>query len=151
MTGGVQVASSRVRVRGGHPSGRAGGFTLVEVLVAVSIMGIAMTGIFQALSTFLNAGTVERSVANVDLVVRTYSERAIAAPYVNCASAYSAVILPSGYSFLAGPTIDYWNGDSPTTFSATCASDKGVQRITATVREQSSRQAQLLVVTKNSG
>jgi prepilin-type N-terminal cleavage/methylation domain-containing protein len=130
---------------------RAGGFTLVEVLVTVSIMGIAMSGIFQALSTFLNAGMVERSVANVDVAVRTYSERVIAAAYVNCASAYSVVTLPSGYSFSVAPTISYWNGDNPATFNATCTSDKGVQRLSATVREQSSGQAQPLVITKNSG
>jgi len=92
---------------------RAGGFTLVEILVTVSIMGIAMSGIFQALSTFLNAGMIERSVANVDVALRTYSERVIAAPYVNCASIYSVVTLPSGYSFSVAPTISYWNVTIP--------------------------------------
>ncbi len=114
-------------------------------------MGVAISGIFSCLSTFLMLGSVQRSTANVDLVVRTYSERVVAASYVTCASSYASVTLPSGYSFAAGPTIDYWKGDSPATFSSTCASDKGVQRISATVREQSSGRAQQFVIAKNSG
>jgi type II secretory pathway pseudopilin PulG len=124
---------------------------LVEILVTVAIMGIAITGIFSALSTYLMLGSVQRSTANVDQVIRTYSESMVSASYVSCASSYASVTLPSGYSFSAGPTIDYWKGDSPATFSSTCASDKGVQRISATVREQSSGQSQQFVIAKNSG
>jgi prepilin-type N-terminal cleavage/methylation domain-containing protein len=127
------------------------GFTLVEILVAVAIMGIAVVGILMALATMLNVSTVGRSLANVDQVTRKYSESITAASYASCASSYSSVTLPSGYSFSSGPTITYWNGDNPPTFASSCSSDKGVQRIAASLREQSSGQTANVVVIKNRG
>lgn len=135
----------------GRVRSSAAGFTLVEILVTVAILGLVTAGLFGTLSTFLMLGSVQRSTANIDQVVRTYSERIESASYVSCASSYSSVTLPSGYSFSAGPTLAYWNGDSPATFGSTCSSDKGVQRISATVREQSSGKSQQLVIAKNSG
>jgi prepilin-type N-terminal cleavage/methylation domain-containing protein len=127
------------------------GFTLVEILVAVAIMGIAVVGIMMALATMLNVSSVGRSLANVDQVTRKYTENMTAASYSSCASSYSSVTLPSGYSFSSGPTISYWNGDNPATFASSCSSDQGVQRIAATVREQSSGQTASVVVIKNRG
>jgi prepilin-type N-terminal cleavage/methylation domain-containing protein len=127
------------------------GFTLVEVLVAVAIMGIAVVGIMMALATMINVSSVGRSLANVDQVARKYSESMTAASYTSCASSYSSVTLPSGYSFSSGPTITYWNGDNPPTFASSCSSDKGVQRVAASVREQSSGQTSNVVVVKNRG
>jgi prepilin-type N-terminal cleavage/methylation domain-containing protein len=140
----------------GRPYGVAhgdaqGGYTLVEILVAVAIMGIAVVGIMMSLATILNVSTVGRSLANVDQVTRKYSENATAATYTACASSYSSVTLPSGYSFSSGPTITYWKGDNPATFAASCSSDQGVQRIAATIREQSSGQTASVVVIKNRG
>lgn len=135
----------------GRVRSSAAGFTLVEILVTVAILGLVTAGLFGTLSTFLMLGSVQRSTANIDQVVRTYSERIESASYVNCASSYPSVTLPSGYSFSAGPTFAYWNGDSPATFGSTCSGDKGVQRISATVREQSSGKTQQLVIAKNSG
>jgi prepilin-type N-terminal cleavage/methylation domain-containing protein len=142
---------------GGSGDRRTAGFTLVEILVAVSIMGIAIVGIFGALSTFLQAGRIDRSVADINQVVRTYSEGLNGATYANCASSYPTVTLPAGgaYTFSAGPTIKYWNGDNPATFTATipspCGTDKGVQQISATVRQTVSGQTQSLLIVKNIG
>jgi type II secretory pathway pseudopilin PulG len=124
---------------------------LVEILVAVSILGIAVTGIFGALSTFLQVSTVDRSVADINRVVRTYSEGMNVATYSPCASSYPSVTLPSGYTFSAGPTVRYWNGDNPATFASSCGTDKGVQQISATVRQSVSGQTQQFVIAKSSG
>jgi type II secretory pathway pseudopilin PulG len=110
---------------------------LVEILVAVTILGISIVGIFGALSTFLEAGTVDRSVANVDQVLRTYSEGLIATSYLNCASSYPSV------------TLRYWNGDNPATFASSCGVDKGVQQISVTVQSATGQSAPL-VIAKNS-
>ena len=109
----------------------AEGFTLVEILVAVSILGIAVVGIFSALATFLQAGRIDRSVADLDQVVRTYSEGLNGATYASCASSYPTVTLPAGgaYTFVSSPTIKYWNGDNPATFASSCGTDKGIQQI----------------------
>jgi len=130
---------------------RSGGFTLVEILISVALLGIAVIGIFSSIATFLQIGGAARSIANVDQTARVYTEGLTAATYVNCATTYPSVTLPSGYTFSSGPTIAYWNGDNPATFASTCGTDKGVQRISATVRQTSSGQSAPLVITKNSG
>ena len=119
--------------------------------MAVTILGISVFGIFGAMSTFLQAGTVDRSIADINQVVRTYSEGLNAASYAPCASSYSSVTIPSGYAFSAGPTVRYWNGDNPATFASSCVTDKGVQQISATVGQSVSGQTQQLVVVKSSG
>jgi prepilin-type N-terminal cleavage/methylation domain-containing protein len=142
-------ALSRTRARAHR--GVESGFTLVETLIAVSLLAISVIGIMYSLTTFISVSGVARSSANLDAVVRTYTEGVVAAPYVNCASSYSSVTLPSGYSFSSGPTLSYWNGDDPATFSSTCSTDKGAQRIAATVREQSSGRIATVTITKNAG
>jgi prepilin-type N-terminal cleavage/methylation domain-containing protein len=127
------------------------GFTLVETLLAVTLLAIAVVGIMYSLTTFLGVSQVARSSANLDAVARQYTEGVEAASYQSCASSYTSVTLPSGYSFSAGPTIAYWNGDNPATYSSTCSADKGVQQISATVKESSTGRTVALTISKNSG
>ena len=129
-----------------------GGFTLVELLVTLTIMSTAMIAIFTGLTTLYKASAVQRSNANLDAVSRTYVERLGSAPYVACAATYPAVSLPSGFSFASGPTITYWQGDNPATFASSCSagSDRGAQQVAATVREDGTGQVQRLVVAKRS-
>ena len=141
----------RDRLVGRARSGTHGGFTLVEILVAVAILGIAIVGIVGSIATFLHANTIDRSVANLDQVVRTYSESMNGQSYVSCASSYSSVTLPTGYTFSAGPTIKYWNEDNPATFAASCGTDTGVQQISATITQAASAQTQSILIVKNSG
>ncbi len=127
------------------------GFTLIEIVVAVAILGIAIVGIFGAMATFLQAGRIDRSVSDLDQVVRTYTETMNGVSYVSCAASYPSVTLPGGYTFSAGPTVKYWNGDNPATFAASCGTDKGVQQISATIRQTASSQTQSALLVKNSG
>jgi prepilin-type N-terminal cleavage/methylation domain-containing protein len=126
------------------------GFTLVELLVTITIMATAMIAIFIGLTVLARATSVERSSANIDQVIRTYSEVLASAPYAACSTSYSTVTLPSGYSTAATPTITYWNGDNPATFRSTCSagSDTGVQQFSTTIQEDQTGQLQRLLVTK---
>lgn len=126
------------------------GFTLVELLVTITIMATAMIAIFVGLTVLSRATSVERSSANIDQVVRTYSEALASAPYAACSTSYSTVTLPTGYSTVTAPTITYWNGDSPATFGSSCiaGSDPGVQQFSTTIQEDQTGQLQRLLVTK---
>jgi len=156
MTRHTRRSTGVTRLDGAAPGAaraerRSDGFTLVEILMAVALLGIAVIGIFSSLATFLRVGGEARSIANVDQTARVYTEGLTAATYVNCATSYPSVTLPSGYTLPSGSTITYWNGDNPATFASTCTSDKGVQRISATLRESASGEDVALIVTKNSG
>jgi prepilin-type N-terminal cleavage/methylation domain-containing protein len=126
------------------------GFTLVELLVTITIMATAMVAVFTGLTVLYRATSVERSNANLDQVVRTYSEGLASAAYAACSTSYSTVALPAGYSTTAGPTITYWKGDNPATFGSTCTagSDPGIQQFSATIQEDRTGQRQQLLVTK---
>jgi prepilin-type N-terminal cleavage/methylation domain-containing protein len=130
------------------------GFTLVEVLISIAIMGILFIGIFAGMATFLKATVVHRSSARLDVVSRSYSERLTSVGYALCATnasyfgGVSGIVLPAGYTYAAGPTISYWGGSNPAAFGPTCTSDQGLQQISATIRETSTGRQQVLVLVK---
>lgn len=125
------------------------GSTLVELLVTITIMGLASIAVFAGLATFYKTTVVQRSTADLDQVVRAYAERLDSAPYAACAVAYSAVTLPDGYTFSTGPTVTYWNGDhAPATFATPCSTDRGLQQVTATVQKIATGQRQTITIAK---
>jgi type II secretory pathway pseudopilin PulG len=117
------------------------GFTLVELILSLALMATVFVAVFAGLASFFSITASQRSNANLDAVVRQYVEQ-MTSPgnYVDCATAasYSSVTLPpasgsSSYAFSTPTTIGYWNGDNPATFSSTCATDKGVQQVNASI------------------
>ena len=79
-----------------------------------------------------------RSTANLDTVARAYTRKAsLPRPMSNSASSFPSATCRRATPSRRGPTVTYWNGDDPATFEWTCATDKGVQRISATVQESS--------------
>ena len=60
---------------------REGGYTLTEVLVAVVIVTIAVTAIVGAFSSIVLNSAVHRDQVTSDVVVRTYAEQLVQAPY----------------------------------------------------------------------
>lgn len=147
--GGRGVASVSCRPGNVRLRNESSGFSLVEVLVTILLMALAVPAILGALASLMQAGATERSIAQADQVVRTYSEGLAAAPYVACAPSYPGITLPSGYSFAAGPTVKYWNGDGPATFATTCTTDNGVQQISATIKDDRSGTTQRLLIGKS--
>lgn len=116
---------------------RDDGETLVEVLVASTILGIGAVAILTALQYSVEASDMGRKQSTGGTYVRSLAEavqnHVAAAPanYQPCAAGYVAAVaatvtLPSGYtpSNLGTQT---WNGASWVT--CTAANDRGAQRV----------------------
>jgi hypothetical protein len=112
------------------------------------IIGIAVITVFAGLGVHYKGTATQRSLADLDQVVRNYSESVVDEPYAQCATAYSSVTVPAGYALVGSPMIRYWNGDNPATFSATCTTDRGVQRVSVTIEQSNSKQRDEVVVAK---
>ena len=102
------------------------GTTLVEVLVAVAILGIAFVAVLGGMATSIMSSDIHRKQADSMAVLTRYAEVVKAAGYTACASTYSPPFSPpSGYQ----PSVTgvrYWDG---TAFQASCGPDKGLQRV----------------------
>jgi prepilin-type N-terminal cleavage/methylation domain-containing protein len=120
------------------------GVTLVELLVTMTIVGIAFTALLGSLSAMFMNNDSHRKVSYAQTLLRRYAEQLQAASYVDCAttstSAYTAALAPVPASYAASlQSVTYWNGDSAATFNSNCAGgDKGVQRITLRVQQTDS-------------
>jgi Tfp pilus assembly protein PilV len=127
---------------GTRPRGERGE-TLLELLVAVSIMATAFVGIIAGIGTALMATGSHRQAATAEAVVRSYAERMEDpndVPYVNCATT-ATYGTPIGFSLPAAgwnasvTRVLAWQGDTPPTFASTCPTpDKGLQQLTLTVQ-----------------
>lgn len=131
------------------------GFTLVELLVTVTIMSLAFMIILGAISVFMRSTTVQRTSADLDGAMRTYVERLDAVAYTPCASSYavSAANLPAGFLAKFQPTVTakYWDGNpSPAGYGTSCtaATDKGAQQLTVTMQRVSNGQQDSFVIVK---
>jgi Tfp pilus assembly protein PilV len=107
------------------------GATLIEVLVAVVVLGTAGLAVLGALYTSIAVSATHRDQSTAAAVARDYSERIAGAPDLNCSTAAStygsysgAVGIPAGYTATVGP-IESWTGSS----WGACVTDK-LQRVT---------------------
>ena len=130
------------------------GDTLIEVLLALVVLGLASVALLLAFATSISGSGEHRSLTTVDTLLKSFVESATSQiekqPYQPCAtvstytqgaSGFQAVIvfaLPAGdaalgYSVGIDPTpITYWNG---TSFGASCtAGSTNPQEITATAK-----------------
>ena len=114
-----------------------GGSTLIEVMIAVAILGIAVVTILGAMTTGMMASFGHRQQANAGDVLLSAVERVKTAPYVTCAaptdylSAAQGVTLPTGGGWTASavaiPSISYWAKDG--SFQATCPTTSPFMRL----------------------
>jgi len=112
------------------------GETLVELVIAVAILGIAGVAILGGLMMSVRSSVVHRNDASGDAYVRSFAE-AIQTyvdanniqPCATAASSYKAVPvtdLPSGYT--KAVTVQSWNGSA----WGACTAD-GIQRLDLTI------------------
>jgi len=119
-------ASDRVRALRRSEAGE----TLAEVLVTISILGLAVIVIVGALGTALRASAIHRSHATADTVARSAAETLKDRKFAwNASGAYTV-------SGSGGVNVNIaarcWNGDAPATFAACPNSDRGLQQLTVT-------------------
>ena len=125
------------------------GFTLVELLVTMTIMALAFTVILGAISVFFASTRVHRASADLDAAMRTFLEKLSDAGYDRvCPTDYSPVSVPSG--FTASIQTKYWDGNpAPAAYGTLCASpDKGARQLTVTLTRNAGEQKDSLVIVK---
>ncbi|GAA1589352.1 MULTISPECIES: type IV pilus modification PilV family protein [Kribbella] len=139
------------------------GESLLEVLIAVAIMGIAVVALMAGLTTSIMMSDIHRKQATTGEYVRDYAEAIESAltsstctsstPAAGCYKACSAgswyenpagFSVPTGYSrsVVAGSS-KYWNG---TSWQSTCGTDTGVQQVTVQVASSDGRASERIVV-----
>jgi type II secretory pathway pseudopilin PulG len=125
------------------------GETLLELLIAVMIMGVAVVAVVGALVNSVQLSDVHRKQATAAAAVRDYGEaitNAVAGGgYVACAGPgnyATGYAVPSGYA-KSVVSVRYWNGSA---WQAGCAGDTGLQQLTIKVSSADDRAAEQLVV-----
>ncbi len=110
---------------------RDDGESLIELIVAVAILGVAVVAIVAGLGTSVLMSDVHRKQATAGVAVRDYA-------------------VPSGYSrsMVAGPggqPLAYWNGSG---WQNTCPAtgDTGLQQLTVQVASNDGRASERLVL-----
>jgi prepilin-type N-terminal cleavage/methylation domain-containing protein len=141
-----------------HPSSRPqSGVSLVELLVSISIIGVAFVVILGAVSANFMAGGLHRQLTTGDAWLRRYGEAVHAAPYVACARTnnYLPALDPAPPGFARQlVSVEYWDGNATAAFGAlrpacVSAGDRGLQRITVRVTTAGPRPiAETLVIFK---
>lgn len=128
------------------------GETLIELVVALAILGIAMVAVVGALGASITMSDIHRKQSTAGAEARNYGElvenyvagtgyTACAAPasYAPATVGYAA---PAGYA-AAATTLRYWTGSA---WSASCGTDNGLQQLTVSVSSTDTRAVEQLVV-----
>jgi type II secretory pathway pseudopilin PulG len=108
------------------------GETLIEVLFTIVIVSLTFTALFASLATSGNAGNVQRTSVQSDLVLRNYAEATKAAAQ-DCVDpgtytvTYPA-ILPVGFAISVTGT-----GSAAVGLPSTCPSESAPQKLTLKV------------------
>ena len=121
------------------------GETLIEVIMAVAIMGIAVVAIVGGIATTIFMSDVHRKEATAGAYVRNYAEAvtghydASASPsYLPAAVGFTA---PSGFT-AAVTSVQCWNGAG----FGLCSATNAVQQVTLNVASADLRASESLVV-----
>jgi len=131
------------------------GDTLLELIIAVSILGIAFVALLTAMFTSNVSSDLHRKQAVAGGELRNFSEAIQRETYVSCAtvSSYgSTYTAPTGFT-KSITAIEFHNADATnpavSIFQGTCPStDQGIQRLTLRIASTDARITEDLVVVK---
>jgi type II secretory pathway pseudopilin PulG len=124
-----------------------GGATLIELVMAVAILGIAFAALIGGMFTFTYAAASHSRQASGAEYIREYAEAIAGATYQSCATTYAPAgfTTPTGWT-LGVPVVDYWNASA---FVATCPStDLGLQRVHLSISSTDGRDTETIDVVK---
>jgi type II secretory pathway pseudopilin PulG len=122
------------------------GETLLELVVALAILGIAVVAVIGGLSAAVMLSDVHRKQAAAGVAVRDYAEAVQTAVatghYTACAAPPVTFTPPAGYSSSV-VAVRFWSG---TAWLAACSADTGLQRLSLQVASLDGRAAERLDV-----
>jgi prepilin-type N-terminal cleavage/methylation domain-containing protein len=129
------------------------GMTLVELLMAVAIIGIAVVSIVGAMGTSIIGTDRHRKQAQAHTVLLSAVDSVKSQTYVPCATAGSytpatGVTLPAGWtaSYVTVQSVTYWNG---LTFGpSACSPDPKLQLVKVQVATPDGRATESVSVVK---
>jgi type II secretory pathway pseudopilin PulG len=127
------------------------GESLLELLVAIAIMGIAAVAIFGALLTSVKVSDYHRKQTSAGAAVRNFAEKLTqyiaTGGYVSCAGTYSpGYVAPAGLT-AATTSVLYWpTSGTLWTSSCTPSTDTGVQQVAIHVSSNDGRATEALLV-----
>jgi type II secretory pathway pseudopilin PulG len=129
---------------------RERGESLLELVVAIGLMGVAIVAVMSGLTTTVLMSDVQRKEATAGTTVRDYAEalqKYVAdGHYVACASSYAVpgFVPPDGFTArVVSGSVQYWTG---ALWLPLCLPDRGLQRLRVSVASTDGRAAQSLDV-----
>jgi type II secretory pathway pseudopilin PulG len=128
------------------------GETLIELIIAIAIMGIAVVAIVGGIGTSILMSDVHRKQATAGAYVRDYAEKVesyiAGTGYTSCAPASTyapstvGFTLPSGGYGAAASAALSWTGSA----WVACSADNGYQKVTLTISTSDGRASESLNV-----
>lgn len=130
------------------------GATLVEVLIALALVGILVLALASGMLTLLKTSTETTKQQQVELALGSFTESLKSGPYTKCAALVAGSPYPNTAAWIPPQSsmsaslvkIEYWDKSS-TSFVAACpaSGDQGTQRLTVQVNfEDRSSRAQVV-------
>lgn len=123
---------SRAGVARSRGAIRDAGESLVELLVSITIMGIAVTAILGAVGLAATSSSTHENLAQAQRLLRNWAEQLTYS--TACPAVVNPFSAPAGYVPNAA-TVEYWNPTSRTfsSGSGACTSGTGMYRVTLSI------------------
>ncbi len=126
------------------------GLSLVELLVAVAIIGVAFVAILGGMTTAVLVSDIHRKQATAGTVLREFAEAVEGAEYQGCTGASQPnypFTAPEGFTATTG-AVQVWDGKTPAGFVDCSATDPGLQRMRLTVASADGRASETVQILK---